>query len=96
YKKFCPSTLDSGQTTVNLKKQLVGNQYGLTNDMFKAETDPHTLNGLFKMARMAKFRAEQPQYWDISDSLYHQLFVEMVAATDNCAKNTYPYCFNKE
>ena len=96
YKRFCPSTLDSGQTTVNLKKQLVGNQYGLTNDMFKAETDPHTLNGLFKMARMAKFRAEQPQYWDISDSLYHQLFVETVAATDNCAKNTYPYCFNKE
>ena len=96
YKKFCPSTLDSGQTTVNLKKQLVGNKYGLTNDMFKAETDPHTLNGLFKMARMAKFRAEQPQYWDTSDSLYHQLFVEAVAATDNCAKNTYPYCFNNE
>ena len=96
YKRFCPSTLDSGQTTVNLKKQLVGNQYGLTNDMFKAETDPHTLNGLFKMARMAKFRAEQPQYWDISDSLYHQLFVETMAATDNCAKNTYPYCFNQE
>lgn len=96
YKRFCPSTLDSGQTTVNLKKQLVGNKYGLTNDMFKAETDPHTLNGLFKMARMAKFRAEQPQYWDTSDSLYHQLFVEAVAATDNCAKNTYPYCFNNE
>ena len=48
------------------------------------------------MARMAKFRAEQPQYWDISDSLYHQLFVETVAATDNCAKNTYPYCFNQK
>ena len=96
YKRFCPSTLDSGITIVNLKKQLVGNKYGLTNDIFKAETDPHTLNGLFKMARMAKFRTEQAQYWDINDSLYHQLFVEAVAATDNCAKNTYPYCFNNE
>ena len=96
YKKFCPSTLDSGITTVNLKNQLVGSKYGLTNDLFSAETDLHALNNMFKMARITKLRAEQPQYWDISDSLYHQLFVEAVAATDNCAKNTYPYCFNNE
>ena len=96
YKKFCPSTLDSGITTVNLKNQLVGSKYGLTNDLFLAETDLHALNNMFKMARITKLRAEQPQYWDISDSLYHQLFVEAVAATDNCAKNTYPYCFNNE
>ena len=96
YKKFCPSTLDSGITTVNLKNQLVGSKYGLTNELFSAETDLHALNNMFKMARITKLRAEQPQYWDISDSLYHQLFVEAVAATDNCAKNTYPYCFNNE
>ena len=96
YKKFCPSTLDSGATTVNLRQQLVGDRYGLTESVFNSVSDADKLNDLFKAARIQKLRAEQSEYWDISDTLYHQLFVETVAATDNCTKNTYPYCFNKE
>lgn len=96
YKRFCPSTLDSGATTVNLRQQLVGDRYGLTESVFNSVSDADKLNELFKSARIQKLRAEQSEYWDISDTLYHQLFVETVAATDNCAKNTYPYCFNKE
>lgn len=94
YRRFMPSTLDSGVTTVNLRTQLVGDRYGLTEDAFNAAKDMDTLNELFKRARLRKLRAEQPQYWDISDALYHALFCETVAATDNAAKNTYPYNFN--
>lgn len=96
YKRFCPSTLDSGATTVNLRQQLVGDRYGLTESVFNSVSDADKLNELFKSARIQKLRAEQSEFWDISDTLYHQLFIEAVAATDNCAKNTYPYCFNKE
>ena len=96
YKKFCPSTLDSGATVVNLRQQLVGDKYGLTETIFNSVSDAAQLNELFKAARIQKFRAEQPQDWDIMDLLFHQLYVELKAATDNCAKNTYPYNFNAE
>ena len=96
YKKFCPSTLDSGVSVVNLRQQLVGDKYGLTEETFTSISDVAKLNELFKAARIQKFRAEQPAHWDISDCLYHQLYVEATAATDNCAKNTYPYNFNAE
>lgn len=96
YRKFMPSTLDSGATTVNLKTQLVGGKYGLTESVFNAAASPDALNELFKKARIAKFRAEQPEKWDVNDALYHAGFCEMVAATDNAAKNTYPYCFNEK
>ena len=94
YKKFCPSTLDSGVSVVNLRQQLVGDKYGLTETIFSSVSDAAQLNELFKSARIQKFRAEQPQDWDIMDLLFHQLYVEFKAATDNCAKNTYPYNFN--
>ena len=94
YKKFCPSTLDSGVSVVNLRQQLVGDKYGLTETIFNSVSDAAQLNELFKSARIQKFRAEQSQDWDIMDLLFHQLYVELKAATDNCAKNTYPYNFN--
>jgi conserved domain protein (fragment) len=81
---------------VNLRQQLVGDKYGLTGAMFNSVSDATKLNELFKAARIQNLRAEQSQYWDIMDLLYHQLYVETVAATDNCAKNTYPYNFNAE
>ncbi len=95
YREFRPSTLDDGTTTVNLKTQLVGEKYGLPEAVFNAASDAATLNELFKAARLKKLRAEQPEYWDVNDALYHACFCEMIAATDNAAKNTYPYNFNK-
>ena len=94
--QFCPSTLDSGVSVVNLRQQLVGDKYGLTEETFTSISDAAKLNELFKAARIQKFRAEQPQDWDIMDLLFHQLYIELKAATDNCAKNTYPYNFNVE
>ena len=96
YKRFCPSTLDSGVSVVNLRQQLVGDKYGLTEAIFNSVSDAAQLNELFKSARIQKFRAEQPQDWDIMDLLFHQSYGEIKAATDNCAKNTYPYNFNVE
>ena len=48
-------------------------------------------NDLFKRARLSKFKKEASQYWDITNAFFHLAWVEFKAATDNLAKNTYPY-----
>lgn len=47
-------------------------------------------------ARIAKFRAEAPLYWDVDDTLFFMNNVEFNAGTDERAKNTYPYSFGTE
>ena len=54
------------------------------------------LNELFINSRIAKFRNDAPQYWEINDCLFFMKNVEFNAGTDERAKNTYPYCFGTE
>ena len=86
-KQFIGSSI--GQGVINLITQLI--DY-LDTSSFTAFTDEQK-NELFISSRVAKFRAEAPGYWDIADAMYHHNFTEFIAATDNRAKNTYPYCF---
>lgn len=44
-------------------------------------------------ARAAKFTAEAQNYWSIDDATYHDCFCMLIGATDNDAKNTYPFKF---
>lgn len=48
-------------------------------------------NEWFKTQRRNNFLVEAPNYWDITDSIYHFLFCLIFGATDNFAKNSYPY-----
>lgn len=72
---------------INLKNQLAG--YIDNIGSFSIVQ----LNELFINARIAKFRDEAPNYFDISDAIFHRNWVEVMAGTDQRAKNTYPYCF---
>lgn len=91
-KRFIPSDIGEGQ--INLISQLVNKGYGLSSADLVGKTNDE-LNTLFINARVAKFRAEAKTYFDIPDAIYHHNFTEFVAATDNRAKNTYPYCFGE-
>lgn len=91
-KQFIPSDIGEGQ--INLIHQLVNKGYGLSSADLVGKTNDE-LNTLFINARIAKFRAEAKTYFDISDAIFHHNFTEFVAATDNRAKNTYPYCFGE-
>lgn len=91
-KRFIPSDIGEGQ--INLISQLVDKGYGLSSADLAGKTDDE-LNTLFINARIAKFRIEVREYFDIPDAIFHHNFVEFVAATDNRAKNTYPYCFGE-
>lgn len=91
--KFIPS--DIGEGTINLRTQLADKGYGLSiSDLTGKSYDE--LNTLFINARVAKFRKEAAQYWDIDDCLYFMNNVEFNAGTDERAKNTYPYTFGTE
>lgn len=98
--KFIPS--DPGGVTINLYTQLVDKGYNLVSSSTpNTEAGEDTilgksvneLNELFKKARIQKFRQEVSQYFDVTDSIFHRNWVEFNAATDNRAKNTYPYIF---
>ena len=88
--KFMPS--DIGNGTINLVTQLIGGGY-MTQAQLDATVNSDEANALFVKARTAKFRAEVSEYFDIDDAVFHHNFTEYFAATDNRAKNTYPYSF---
>ena len=48
-------------------------------------------NEWFKEQRRARFLASAGDYWDLDDAIYHFVFLLIVGATDNFAKNSYPY-----
>ncbi len=91
--KFIPS--DIGNGTINLVSQLVDKGYGLGTADLENKTGDE-LNTLFVNARIAKFRKEVSQYWEVEDTLFFMNNVEFNAGTDERAKNTYPYCFGTE
>lgn len=43
--------------------------------------------------RRLRYRAEMEQYWHLDDSLFHACFLDLIGATDNEKKNSYPYKF---
>lgn len=91
--KFIPS--DIGEGTINLVSQLVDEGYGLASSDLENKTADE-LNALFINARIAKFRLEASQFWDIEDTLFFMNNVEFNAGTDERAKNTYPYSFGTD
>lgn len=81
---------DTGNGTINLISQLVDKGYGLTSEILEGKTASQK-NELFIAARIQKFRLEMSNYWDLDDAIFQRNWVEFNAATDNRAKNTYPY-----
>lgn len=45
----------------------------------------------FKEQRRARFLANAGTYWDLDDTIFHYVFCVAIGATDNFAKNSYPY-----
>lgn len=88
--QFIPS--DIGNGTINLYEQLVDKGYGLTSSDLDGKT-AEEINELFISARVMKFRNEMETYFHLDDALFQRNWVEFNAATDNRAKNTYPYIF---
>lgn len=77
--------------------------YDIVTNEFKPDINLVTQNGAptgatlneqnewFKTQRRNRFKSEAPNYWDIQDSIFHLCFLVIFGATDNFAKNSYPY-----
>jgi len=90
---------------INLSSALCGKGYvvgqqqsgGVTTDILLTTTllsnaaDDDARNELFKKARISKFKKEAGNYFNVTNAFFHLAWVEYKAATDNLAKNTYPY-----
>lgn len=50
-------------------------------------------NEWFKQKRRARFKANMEEYWDLEDLLFHDVFLFIIAASDNLKKNFYPQKF---
>lgn len=46
-----------------------------------------------RQCRKARYRAEMGGYWHLNDNLFHACFLDLIGATDNEKKNSYPYKF---
>lgn len=54
-------------------------------------SDMNVLNDIFSKARVSYFAAHASSYLDITDTIFHQAFLKLEAATDNRTKNVYPW-----
>ena len=64
---------------------------GIT-DTELADLDLDEQNELFKEARRERFLANAPTYWEMNELAFNYVFLVIFGATDNFAKNQYPYC----
>lgn len=70
-------------TTHNIKSHLGSYLTAITSS-----ASPTTAQ--LRAARIAKFKAEADRYWSINAACYHEAFCELIACSDNHAKNSYP------
>lgn len=48
-------------------------------------------NEMFKEARRARFLTQAPEYWEMNELVFNYVYLLVFGATDNFAKNQYPY-----
>lgn len=64
--------------------------YGFSTTALASASDK---TAYIRQYRKARYRAEVGNYWNLNDSLFHACFLDLIGATDNEKKNSYPYKF---
>lgn len=64
--------------------------YGFSTSALASASDKAAY---IRQYRRLRYRAEMEQYWHRDDSLFHACFLDLIGATDNEKKNSYPYKF---
>lgn len=68
-------------------------EYGFSESTLESFQTVEEKTRYIKECRKARYLAEAGEYWDINDSLFHACFLDLIGATDNEKKNSYPYKF---
>lgn len=64
--------------------------YGFSTTALASASDK---TSYIRQYRKLRYRAEVGNYWFLNDSLLHACFLDLIGATDNEKKNSYPYKF---
>jgi len=67
--------------------------YGFSTSELASKASVLDKNKYIRQYRMARHKAEVGNYWLLDDSLFHACFLDLIGATDNEKKNSYPYKF---
>jgi hypothetical protein len=67
--------------------------YGFSISELESKTSVLEKTKYIRQYRMARHRAEVGNYWLLDDSIFHACFLDLIGATDNEKKNSYPYKF---
>ena len=67
--------------------------HGFSTSTLASKGDVLAKNTYIRECRKARYRAEMEQYWHLNDSIFHACFLDLIGATDNEKKNSYPYKF---
>ena len=84
-------TASGSYSALNLKAQLTSYLSGFETSDAVVNEEWEQINELFRSARVKLFKASFSNYMALTDFLFHQCFIKLVAGTDNWAKNTYFY-----
>ncbi len=67
--------------------------HGFSVDTLESKSTIASKTAYIIECRKKRHRTEVGNYWLLNDSLFHACFLDLVGATDNEKKNTYPYKF---
>lgn len=67
--------------------------YGFSTSELASKATVLDKTKYIRQYRMARHKAEVGNYWLLDDSLFHACFLDLIGATDNEKKNSYPYKF---
>ena len=67
--------------------------YGFSTSELASKSSVLDKTKYIRQYRMARHKAEVGNYWLLDDSLFHACFLDLIGATDNEKKNSYPYKF---
>lgn len=67
--------------------------YGFSTSELESRSSVLDKTKYIRQYRMVRYRAEVGNYWLLDDSIFHACFLDLIGATDNEKKNSYPYKF---
>lgn len=67
--------------------------YGFSTSELASKSSVLEKTKYIRQYRMTRHKAEVGNYWLLDDSLFHACFLDLIGATDNEKKNSYPYKF---
>lgn len=84
----------SGQYVADGSKIYDGlSAYGFSTSTLAGYSSVSAKTDYIVSCRKARYRAEMGNYWHKNDNLFHACFLDLIGATDNEKKNSYPYKF---